>query len=434
MKAIPKCFPSTIPDRAVGLMHSVDDYFDMMIQMELEFPHKLDPDRLAKAIDLTLDAEPVLGCRWVPHWRKPWWERLDTGERRSFWPVNSKSEYEAFKSQKMDTSVGPQIKACLWQSPDRDYLLLKVAHGVADAAGVKDICGEISCIYGKLASDPGYRPEPNIGGSRGIWQVLRHIPLYAYPRILLNYWQETRCISNAKHGTYGLPVAGDPHGSLEFAYRSLSADAVSHLNGYGKARGATLNDVLLAAFIRALGLRGDWNGRSRFLVIITVDLRQRYLPGRRAKGITNLASNEYLDFGSTMDRDFDATLQRVVDRTQRRKASWIGVHSWLTGLPYLLLVPHGWMSRAYRSLIMRAAAKNNVPLDFTNGGSIDPECVTFDHKPTSARLLAPSAYPPHLIVGLSGYAGTLTFSAGTYSSQKEVVDGFFDRLIYELPK
>jgi NRPS condensation-like uncharacterized protein len=169
-------------------------------------------------------------------------------------------------------------------------------------------------------------------------------------------------------------------------------------------------------------------------VIITVDLRQRYLPGKRAKGITNLASNEYLDFGSTMDRDFDATLQRVIDRTQRRKASWIGVHSWLTGLPYLLLVPHGWMSRAYRSLIMRAAAKNNVPLDFTNGGSIDPECVTLDHKPTSARLLAPSAYPPHLIVGLSGYAGTLTFSAGTYSSQKEVVDGFFDRLIYELPK
>jgi NRPS condensation-like uncharacterized protein len=257
MKAIPKRFPSTIPDRAVGLMHSVDDYFDMMIQMELEFPHKLDPDRLAKAIDLTLDAEPVLGCRWVPHWRKPWWERLDTGERRSFWPVNSKSEYEAFKSQKMDTSVGPQIKACLWQSPDRDHLLLKIAHGVADAAGVKDICSEIACIYDKLASDPGYRPEPNMGGSRGIWQVLRHIPLYAYPRIFLNYWQETRCISNAKDGTYGLPVAGDPHGSLEFAYRFLSADAVSHLIGYGKARGATLNDVLLAAFIRALGLRGD---------------------------------------------------------------------------------------------------------------------------------------------------------------------------------
>ena len=148
MKAIPKRFPSTIPDRAVGLMHSVDDYFDMMIQMELEFPHKLDPDRLAKAIDLTLDAEPVLGCRWVPHWRKPWWERLDTGERRSFWPVNSKSEYEAFKSQKMDTSVGPQIKACLWQSPDRDYLLLQPLPSDQPSAGA----GLLSLLHSSLLS------------------------------------------------------------------------------------------------------------------------------------------------------------------------------------------------------------------------------------------------------------------------------------------
>jgi len=435
MEDIPRRFPSTIPDRALALFsRSVNDYIHMMIQMELEFSHKLDPDRLARSIDLTLDAEPVLGCRWVPHWRGPWWERLDASERRSFWLVNGKDEYEAFKSQEIDPTVGPQIRACLWQSPDRDHVLLKVAHCVADAGGVKDICSDISHIYERLAREPNYQPEPNIRGSRDIWQVLRRIPVYAYPRILLNYLEEIRRVSNAKYGTYSLPVAGDSFGPLEFVHRFIPAERVSYLAEYGKAHGATLNDVILAAYIRTLGLHGDWNGRSRFLVIITVDLRQRYLPSKKATGITNLASNEYLDFGSSTDSSYDAMLQRIVDRTQDRKGSWIGIHSWLVGSPNLMLVPYSWMSRFYRSSVMRAIAKKNVPLDFTNGGPIDPESVTLDHKPTNARLLAPPAHPPLFILGLSGYAGTLSFSAGVYGPQNEVVEGLLDHLIHEFPK
>jgi len=59
---IPDRIPSNRSDNLIG---AFDQLGEMMIQMQLEFNHVLDADRLARAMDLTLDAEPVLGCRYV---------------------------------------------------------------------------------------------------------------------------------------------------------------------------------------------------------------------------------------------------------------------------------------------------------------------------------------------------------------------------------
>lgn len=125
MSGIPKRMPSAIMDRVEAILRSI---VDMMIQLELEFPQKLDIDRLSRAVDLVLDAEPVLGCRWVPHWLRPRWERLNRSERRSLLLVNSQEEYEKFKSESIDPNVGPQIKACLWQSPWRPVAAQSISY------------------------------------------------------------------------------------------------------------------------------------------------------------------------------------------------------------------------------------------------------------------------------------------------------------------
>jgi NRPS condensation-like uncharacterized protein len=169
------------------------------------------------------------------------------------------------------------------------------------------------------------------------------------------------------------------------------------------------------------------------MVDTTVDLRQWYLPNKRGQGISNLSGTEFLHFGTDIGPDFAATLRKVCLVTGRRKTRWIGMHSWVVGLPYLQIVPHSWMTRYYRSAAKRAIAKNNSPPALTNMGSIDPESVIFDGEPSDARLLPPPVRPPLFAAGLSGYAGTLTLSAGVYPSQREVVESFLDTLVAELP-
>lgn len=68
---IPDRIPSVYLDRLLlGMEASGVGRF--VIQMEMVFPASLDVKRLTTALDLMLDAEPVLGCRMVPDPKLPY--------------------------------------------------------------------------------------------------------------------------------------------------------------------------------------------------------------------------------------------------------------------------------------------------------------------------------------------------------------------------
>jgi len=426
---IPKRLPSTYADRMVNLLQYSGD---MMIQLELEFDRQLDVERLAKAIVLALKTEPVLGCRFVLRWWRPYWERLDESEWEAFLLARDEGEYEVFKASSIDTYRGPQVKACLWRSPAGDRLLLKVAHEVADAGGVKEIVAIVSSIYSRLADEPDYQPEPNFKGSRSVWQIIRHVPLYAYPRIYRNCLHANWEILTPRI-THRLPIQAGPRTPLAFVCRHLNANRVGRLAEYGRERDATLNDLIMAAFFRALVAVGDWDRRMRFGLDMTVDLR-RYVPGRRVKGICNLGAIESLCLGTNLGDDFDSTLMRVTAITQRQKANWTGLDYYVGLGPLVSPVPHGLSMRCYRKMVQMVLEKGYVPNSLTNMGPISTESVTFQAPPVNAYLLPPPIYPPSFLAGLSGYAETLTLSAGVYPSQKDVTERFFDAVLSELPE
>jgi len=426
---IPKRIRSAIADRFVSYLSSI---CDLMIQLELEFHLRLDAERLAKAVDLALDAEPVLGCRFVRQWRRPYWERLDQHEREPLLLTDDPEEYESFKHASIDTHRGPQVKACLWRSPAGDRLLLKVAHVAADVGGVKEIAAIVSSVYSRLADDPAYRPEPNLKGSRGLWQVLRNVPWYAYPRIYLDFLRDTlpQIIGG---GVHALPLEDGPRTSLRFIQHLLPADRVTQLAEYGRARQATLNDMVLAAFFRALAVEGKWDGRLRLWVTTTVDLRRWYLPSGQGSAVTNLSGFEYPSLGMKLGDDFESTLRHVCSVTRRQKQHWIGLHDWVGLLP-LSIVPYDWGDRLYRKVVREVAKRRTMALAYlTNMGAISPESVSFGASPRNACMLPPPGYPPYLVGGLTGYEGTLTLSAGTYAAAGDTVDRFFSQVLSQLP-
>jgi NRPS condensation-like uncharacterized protein len=413
------------------LINAMSCTSDMMIQLELEFDDLLDADRLAKALDLTLDAEPVLGCRFVSHWRKPYWERLERSNRETFLFAKDEGEYAAFRNTSMDPYSGPQIKACLWRSSSGDRLLLKVSHEIADAAALKDISCTISNLYSKLASEPHLQPQPNLKGSRSIWQVMRHIRWYSYPRICVDSLRDSWPLLRHPK-TYTLPLEAGPRAPLAFAARLLADNQVACLAEYGRARDATLNDVMLAAFFRALVSDGNWDGCSQLRLGTSVDLRG-YIPSGRAEGICNLsvAMIGYPDLGTDLGDDFASTMERIAFLTRSRKANWLGMGMCL-GIVPLGYLPHGWVTRLLTKMTDQAYKKGYSMYALTNMGAINPDHVAFETHPSNAWLLAPT-YPPGLMLGLSGYAGTLTLSAGVYPPQKEAVERFLDRVLSELP-
>lgn len=427
---IPKRFPSQVLDQTLAY---IDGDGVMMLQLELEFAEQLDADRLARATHLALDAEPVLGCRFVHHWRKPYWERLPSDNRHVYVTAHTGAEFEAFKVSAIDTYTIPQIRVCLWNPPQGAHLIIKVSHFVSDAAGTKDVARIISTMYSELSRDPDYQPQPNLSGSRGVGQLLGNIPRRRYPGLFLQALRDSRT-AHVPLYTQTLPFQNEPAESPLYVHRFLPRERVSRLVEYGQTHNATLNDLLIVAFLRALAVTSNWNGDRQLRLNTTVDMR-RYMSERKASAVTNLsdAIPGWPSLGTDIGHDFSSALDRITPVTQKRKQNFLGVDGLLVLLIAYNLLPHSWITRLMKRGLHQIKDEGNFANSLTNTGAIDPATITFGAKPIAARLLPPLIYPPYFMLGASGYDGTLTLSAGIYSHQEELAGRFLDAMLVELP-
>ena len=400
---------------------------ELILAMEMRFDAPLNEQVLARAADLILDAEPVLGCRLNP--RAPRWERLPADRRKVLTMTESRSVYARFRHSGLDAGAGPQLAICLGRFDDGDQMIIKLTHEVADGAALKDVAYRLSEIYTTLSNGGEYEFVPNTAGRRDLGQVIQHIPKRAYPGLIWSLFLLGLRLS--RPGAQRLPSTTLRNSPWSYTLRRLSPESVATLVEYGRARKATLNDVILAACYRALALVSDWNQKQLLRIPITVDLRRWYLPSGRAGGICNLSSSEYPFLERNLGRDYEATLRNVTKVTSRAKGRWPGIgglYTWLT----LRKLP-------FQKLLQAPPAQNRkssawyTPLQFTNFGPIEAGNVRFGKAPVTAHILPPRLALPAVLVGLSGYEGTLTLSAGCSDEAMPVVDRFLDEVLRALP-
>ena len=265
---------------------------------------RLDADRLARAVRLTLDAEPVLGCGFVtqdPRVRRPFWQRCEGLDASSAFRLAETDRTEAalwaFITEPMDHSEGPQVQVRLFRDGQRDTACIKISHVAADVGGMKHYAYLLAATYGRLETDPTYRPARNLSGRRDQRQVYGPLGPRGWLRGLEPRW--------------GAPTWPDPYENAgrndwRYAVRRLPAEDFRALRAYGRAaappdlrvgiaggvigdgraRGATVNDLLLTALFRAL--RATLRPTAEQLgMTVPMDLR-RYLPGGEADAVCNL--------------------------------------------------------------------------------------------------------------------------------------------------
>jgi len=432
-KLIPDRLHGELTDRAISVIHA---FSEMIITLEAHFDRRLDPDRLARAVELVFDAEPVLGCRFVHQDWRPYWERLPRPIDDAFLVAADDASFEAFAYEPLDQSRGPQLQACLWPAPDGDRLLVKVSHYVADAGAVKEASERLAAIYRRLATDPRHAPEPNLAGSRSMSQVMRRIPWSARPRITANYLRAVRGVVGGRVPAR-LPLTRERNpGPARHSFRHLERARTAALAEYGKARNATINDVVVTALLRALSVAADRSRPSELKLVVTADLR-RHLPGGRGTGLCNMSGLVPVRFGASPDLDegFDGLLARVSSCMRAHKESWIGLNDYVALMPVIGWMPMSWLQGFFAPLIRTANRTLRLPPGLTNMGPIRPEAVDFDGTPRRAFLRVPPTFPPNFVTGLSGYAGELSLTAGWYagSAPEALIERFFDLMMEELP-
>ena len=207
------------------------------------------------------------------------------------------------------------------------------------------------------------------------------------------------------------------------------------IKAYCAKMDATINDVMVAAMLRAYVRKTGWSGNGALRMVGTADLR-RYLPNQRAQALCNLSSFYFIDLGRNLGALFDDTVSRVKGQIDGLKTDNLGLGfalgTYLLGLPY----PFGLKTLLFREYFSKLAATGNIPPSMTNLGTIDNTALDFGSPPiTAAEVLVPPCIPPFLVTGLSGYRETLTLSLGFCESalpRAEVIE-LFQVVDQELP-
>jgi NRPS condensation-like uncharacterized protein len=423
---LPAQYPAAALDK---LMYLARAMHDGQCRCVVTLDGQLDGPLLARAVDLSLDAAPILGCRYVLHgWQFRWEPCMARDGAIPFSLVQAEdpqAEIDAFLAEPMDALRGPQVAVRLVRSA-QDTLCVKLHHMTTDATGLLDYIRLLARLYSRLRVEPEYIPPLPLAADRGQGQILRAAGL----RALI----EGCCRFRYPQSDWGFPKSGSNFSGRAFSVCRIGSERAARLKTWSRAKGAKFPDVVVAAFYRALAHILNPPAGARLPVQLTIDLR-RYLPFRRANAICDLAGVYYPVIRHKPGAGFDRTLADVQTATARARAG----HPWLAEallLEFMNLLPASFQTALGRMLIERELSSGNAHPFFSNLGVIDLASFDFgDAGAANLDLFGPVAFPPNFMATLYSVRGDLSIASSFCPPAADplLIDAFFSHFLAELP-
>jgi NRPS condensation-like uncharacterized protein len=295
---------------------------------------------------------------------------------------------------------------------------------VCDAAGFKEYLHFLCGIYSGLRADPAFRPAM-ITGDRSMRPVLERFGVWAQVRSLLFQRNE----NNFTRGDR-FPLSEGGEARPFILTRKLGRKTTTALRDYGRARGATLNDIVLTGYYRCLFQRLAPRPGAELQIPVMVDMRRYLLKSETCIALTNLTSTVITQLEYRPEQSFEDTLGKVKAIMDEKKSGDIGLNSFIKlNLIYRILG-----DRIARRLL-RSVLKNPL-ICMTNVGVLDPARISFGKlRPNDAFLCGSIKYRPYFQLAMSSYEGEITLSVNLLGSadDQDSILSFFDEIAAELP-
>lgn len=378
-------------------------YHEPFIHAQIDLEKRPDENRLLDALNTLIEVFPILKCRYDS--QENVFIEQENASGKNLLKIKDNADRTAVLTESSDMN-----KRLILFTLSGNSLYITVSHLVCDGSAFKQLIYLFCDIYN------GY------SGSRGEYLMDRafsQLSKYTGSR------SETVKMLASMLGNYkNRPIY--TKSSEEQPYiveQTVQAAVMSKVHEKAKKQGATLNDVFLAAYARALG---RLYGLTKINIPCTVDLRKY---AQNKTGIANLTGTYNLNIKMDTAEPFHDTLSVVSKTMQRQK----NTNHDIAG-PALLVSKYEKLPLE-KFLRVYGGMNTSAYSDYTNLGVFDSDRLYFkDNKVINAVGYSGLSKAPFFQLAISSFHGNTTVSSLFQSSEaeKDKANKLIDAVVFEI--
>ena len=378
----PELYNSKIPCEMYDKVNLMcRNYMDRMARFEVDYDFIIDEVAFKNTAICCLECAPFMHSKVINSPLSPYWKVCDyhIDQMVTFEEVEDveKARMEFF-SKEIPLSSNIQMNIGVFINNSKSYVCFIWNHMCFDGGGYKAFWSDFCKNYSDYVLY-GISPVNFSSGSRKYTEIYKDMDKDFAKKAKKQF---ANISPKDKHI---LPFEDTKkEDSVIIVHREVSAEKFSKAVDYAKSVGATVNDIIVAAYIDAFGKVSGMNENESINVSCATDLR-RHLKDTKSIGYTNHVSfaHCYLEHKGS---DFKDTLNKVSLKTKEiKKDPYMGLH----GLPLLNI--------AYKSMVYLQAETvvklfyNNPTLSVSNVGKIDTVAFSLANTPPFSAFVAGAA-------------------------------------------
>ena len=395
------------------------DFNDRMVHVELNYDFVLDVEALKTVIICAFEKVPVLHSKFVDKKLTTYWKVMPYSIEDVLtveYPEDMESAVEDFLTQYIPPESHVQMKFALFIKNGKSTLCMIENHMCMDGGDLKYFLQSFCQNYTEYVEN-GVSPIEYRTGSRAytdVYSGFSQMESGVARRLFKNI--------NARDN-HKFPLTKNSIRDASFiARKKFSEETLAKLKAKGKEMGATVNEMLLAAYFYSVYELAGFPASDQVMISSAIDLR-RHMETVADKGFTNHTAWMQCAIPER-GRDIFETVQYVVRSSNRfKKDKFMGLY----GLP-LLNFGYSILPHAASEEIIKIGYSNPY-MAMSNIGIIKGEHLSLcGNEPTDAFMSGAVKYKPFVLLTATTYKNVITLSMCVRGNDKdkEIVNNFFD--------
>ncbi len=422
---LPKKIPTEICDKIQFFLRS---HADQQMRFVIFLSQQIDFNIMKKAMRLTIYNEPIFSYSYKENIKNAYWqkeEKIDSSLLIDLIETDDVLiEVDRFLTLSISPFDFPLVKTRIIRNVSKDVICINMNHTPTDGAGLKIFVKILASNYNNLLENPDYTGYANINGDRSVKQVLKSFTFLQKMKFAKRGFKKR---SRSPTWSFDWNKSEDMNENI-FSTIKITAETFKKIKVFGKQHNATINDIILSAFIRVFVTTNLKNDKVAKPVIVPVDLRKHIKSGQNT-AICSLTGSMICNIGIDVGKSFVDTLEKVREEMIFKKS----MHAEMNMLsPFLVLsklMPYG-------KLKDKTMQRKTPPIPLvTNVGIINSSDINFNNiLVENSYITGAIIYGDYFCIGYSTFNNEITFSVGFTGGNLQIqkVDLFLDKLKKEL--